>query len=147
MINLFFIILVVLSFLLGLYRPIWKGKISESLVNHKLESLTEEYVVMNNVLLKSNGYSTQIDHLVVSPYGVFVIETKGYKGWIMGHENSEYWTQVVFRSKHKFYSPIRQNEGHIRFIRRLLKNDSIKFIPIVVFNNDATLNLFAKLIP
>ncbi len=123
---------------MGYYRPIWKGKFSENLVNHKLEGLTNDYVVLNNVLLKSNGRTTQIDHVVVSPYGVFVIETKGYKGWIMGHENGEYWTQVVYRSKHKFYSPIRQNEGHVRFLKRVLKNNSIRFIPIVVFNNNAT---------
>ena len=41
------------------------------------------------ILFESNGYSTQIDHIVVSPYGVFVIETKGYKGWILGGENSD----------------------------------------------------------
>lgn len=57
----------------------WKGKYSEKLVNNKIQELPEEYVVFNDLLFESNGYSTQIDHIVVSPYGVFVIETKGYK--------------------------------------------------------------------
>lgn len=64
--------------------PMWKGKYSEKLVNNKIQELPEEYVVFNDLLFESNGYSTQIDHIVVSPYGVFVIETKGYKGWILG---------------------------------------------------------------
>lgn len=65
-----------------LKMPMWKGKYSEKLVNNKIQELPEEYVVFNDLLFESNGYSTQIDHIVVSPYGVFVIETKGYKGWI-----------------------------------------------------------------
>jgi hypothetical protein len=62
--------------------PIWKGKYSEKLVYKKMLQLPDEYTIFNDLLFESNGHSTQIDHIVVSPYGVFVIETKGYKGWI-----------------------------------------------------------------
>lgn len=89
----------------------WKGKYSERLVRNKIQKLPEEYVVFNNLLFEDNEHSTQIDHIVVSPYGVFVIETKGYKGWISGGENSEYWTQTIYKSKHQFYNPIKQNAG------------------------------------
>lgn len=89
-----------------------------------------------------NGRSTQIDHIVVSPYGVFVIETKGYKGWILGGENSEYWTQVLYKNKYKLYNPIKQNEGHVRFLRQLLKCPTdFPIIPIVVFDNSADLKV------
>ena len=94
--------------------PSWKGKFSENLVYNEMLRLPDEYIIFNDLLFKSNEHSTQIDHLVVSPYGVFVIETKGYKGWIFGGENSEYWTQVIYKSKHQFYNPIKQNNGHVR---------------------------------
>ena len=127
-----------------LKMPMWKGKYSEKLVNNKIQELPEEYVVFNDLLFESNGYSTQIDHIVVSPYGVFVIETKGYKGWILGGENSEYWTQTIYKSKHQFYNPIKQNAGHVRFLHHLLKcSTDILFIPIVVFNNSAELKVHA----
>ena len=120
----------------------WKGKYSERLVHKKMLQLSDEYTIFNNLLFESNGRSTQIDHIVVSPYGVFVIETKGYKGWILGGENSEYWTQVICKSKHKFYNPIKQNEGHVRFLRHLFKCPvDFPFIPIVVFNNSAELKV------
>lgn len=51
-----------------------------------------KYKVINNVVLKSGDKTSQIDHIVISDYGIFVIETKNYKGWILGSENSEYWT-------------------------------------------------------
>lgn len=137
-----FVLLIVLAIFIKLKMPEWKGKYSEKLVNDKLLELPEEYIVFHNLLFESNGRSTQIDHLVISPYGVFVIETKGYKGWILGGEYSEYWTQVIYKSKQQFYNPIRQNEGHVRFLRYLLKTSfEIPFIPIVVFNNDAELKM------
>ena len=50
-------------------------------VSNKLMKLPDEYVLFNDLLFENNGISTQINHIVVSPYGVFVIETKGYRGW------------------------------------------------------------------
>lgn len=120
----------------------WKGSLSEKLAYWKMLELPDEYHIFNDLFFESNGYSTQIDHVVVSPYGVFVIETKGFKGWILGGENSEYWTQVLYDYKYKFYNPIKQNEGHVRKIRYLLQNSgSIPIIPIVVFNNEAELKI------
>jgi len=54
---------------------------------------------------------------VVSNYGIFVIETKNYKGWIIGNEFDDYWTQVIFKRKEKLYNPIKQNYGHIQALK------------------------------
>lgn len=119
-----------------------KGKFSEELAYRKMLELPDEYHIFNDLFFESNGYSTQIDHVVVSPYGVFIIETKGYKGWILGGENSEYWTQVLYDYKYRFYNPIKQNEGHVRKIKYLLQSSvNIPIIPIVVFNNEAELKI------
>jgi len=53
----------------------------------------KDFKVFNDVLLSTRYGSTQIDHIVISIYGIFVIETKNYRGWIHGNEKSEYWTQ------------------------------------------------------
>ena len=135
-------LIVILAFSAMLYLRFNKGKIAEKMVHHKLMQLPEEYHVIDDVLFMSNGRSTQIDHIVVSPYAVFVIETKGYKGWILGGENSEYWTQIIYKRKSTFYNPIHQNDGHIRFLKFLLKDlGNIPFVPIVVFNNEADLKV------
>ena len=138
-------IFIVLILFIRTKRPEWKGRHSEELVHQEVLELPDEYNVFSNLLFESNGRSTQIDHVIVSPYGVFVIETKGYKGWILGGEHSEYWTQIIYKSKHQFYNPIKQNEGHIRFLRYLLKcHIIIPFIPIVVFNNNAELKVYVE---
>ena len=92
-----------------------------------------------------NSKSVQIDHIVVSPYGVFVIETKNYRGWILGGENSEYWHHVFYKSKYLFYNPIKQNKSHVKFLCYLLKYcGTIPIIPIVVFNDTAELKCYVK---
>lgn len=135
-------LIVILVFSAMLHLRFNRGKIAEKMVHHKLMQLPEEYHVIDDVLFVSNGRSTQIDHIVVSPYAVFVIETKGYKGWIFGGESTEYWTQSIYGHKSTFYSPLLQNDGHVRFLKFMLKDlGNIPFIPIVCFNNEAELKV------
>ena len=72
------------------------------------------YHLLNNLTLPDQDGTTQIDHVLVSTKGVFVIETKNYAGWIFGDEKSKQWTQVIYRVKSKFQNPIRQNFKHLK---------------------------------
>lgn len=47
------------------------------------------------LMIPCQGGTTQIDHVLVSIYGVFVIETKNMNGWIFGDERSPKWTQSI----------------------------------------------------
>jgi len=97
-----------------------------------------DYHLMNHVTLKLQHGTTQIDHVLVSRFGVFVIETKDYKGWIFGAPNQPNWTQVLFWLRFKFQNPMIQNSRHIRAVQDLLD-----FLPpsaimsVVVFTGDA----------
>lgn len=122
-----------------------KGHYYEELVNKEILQLSEEYFLFNDLLFEINGYSTQIDHLVVSPYGIFVIETKGYSGLIFGGENSLYWTKLIYRRKYKFYNPIKQNAGHVVFLYHMLRClTDIPFITIVAFSDNSELKVHAN---
>ena len=67
---------------------------------------------------------------MVSRFGVFVIETKDYKGWIFAGPRDRYWTQVLYRAKFRFQNPIRQNHRHVLAIRELLE-----FLPADVIHS------------
>ena len=71
------------------------GEIGENKIAQILNTLPKEYQIFNNIYLSNNGMTTQIDHIVVSIYGIFVIETKNYKGQIYGNNNSEYWLSLI----------------------------------------------------
>ncbi len=120
------------------YKAPDSASIGEKTISRKLYSPDSiQYKSLNNLVLPSKGNTnvTQIDHVIISNYGIFVIETKSYKGWIFGNVNQEYWTQVIFRYKKRFYSPLRQNFTHIKAIEDLLGRSRLKapIISLVVF--------------
>jgi len=105
----------------------------------------DKYKVINDVVIKVNGKTSQIDHVVVSNYGIFVIETKNYSGWIYGDDYSQYWTQVIYKRKEKLYNPIRQNYGHVQALKHHLADyPDVLFIPIIVFSVNADLKVKTK---
>lgn len=120
-----------------------KGKAGEMRVAKILSKLPEEeYRVINNLLIKQGNKTTQIDHVVVSEYRIFVIETKHYRGWIYGDANREYWTQNIYGNKYDLWNPIHQNQGHIRALRRVLTDiPPGVFISIVTFSRQASLDI------
>ena len=119
------------------------GERGEMRVGHYLDDLNPaNYLILNDVMLGGSGKTTQIDHLVVSTQGLFVIETKNYDGWIYGNESDEEWTQVLFKRKHRFYNPLRQNASHIRALKYLLSGmGQIPFHSVIVFTGESTLKV------
>ncbi len=127
--NYFIIFFIIVATAVALFvkwkLPYWIGRGGEKFVTKKLLQLDAiHYKVLNDLLLPSSGSldTTQIDHVVVSNYGIFCIETKAYQGWIFGNANQENWTQVIFRHKEKFYNPLRQNYAHVKAVEELVKS-------------------------
>ncbi|MFZ7101242.1 MAG: nuclease-related domain-containing protein [Peptococcaceae bacterium] len=111
-----------------------KGELGEYKINFQFERLPGDYKHLADVMIRSTKGLTQIDHIVVSPYGIFVVETKNYAGWIFGNQDNKYWTQTFHNKKAKFYNPIWQNNGHIKALRELLKDyKDLKFHSIIAF--------------
>lgn len=136
------LLFVLIISLIKFYLPKIKGHFGEKIVSSILSGLDNEYKVINNIMLKSGTKTAQIDHVVISNYGVFVIETKNYQGWIFGHENNDFWTQVIYRRKEKLRNPIKQNYWHIKVIEESLREyKNINFISIIVFTDKASLNV------
>lgn len=82
--------------------------------------------------------TTQIDHVVVSPFGVFVIETKNYQGWIFGSARQAQWTQQIYRVKSRFQNPLHQNHLHVKALMSLLGLPAESFHSLVMFIGDTT---------
>ena len=134
-----FALLVVLRiFLLWWNSPKQKGERGEIAVAWRLRrGLPDEYRILNDVYLPlPDGTTTQIDHIVVSQYGVFVVETKTYSGWIFGDEKSKEWTQAIYRKKSRFQNPMRQNYRHVCALADNLGIDKSYFTGVVAFTGD-----------
>ena len=94
----------------------------EARLTHELRRyfVAPHYHLMNHITLPIEDGTTQVDHILVSRFGVFVIETKDYKGWIFADGKNAKWTQVLFRHKFQFQNPIFQNFRHVRTVQQQL---------------------------
>lgn len=128
--------------LLAIYMPTIKGKMGETKVALILSTLPKvQYRTFNDVIVPTRNGTTQIDHIVVSQFGIFVIETKNYKGLIYGGENAETWTKNMWGNKYSLYNPLKQNNAHVNALQVIVGLPNSSFIPIVVFSNKARISV------
>ncbi|MDM8568136.1 NERD domain-containing protein [Thiotrichales bacterium HSG1] len=134
----FFILIIFLKYTL---KSSWfKGIFGEFIVNlsAKLFLDKNQYHLIKNVTLPTEDGSTQIDHIIVSKYGVFVVETKNMKGWIFGSSNQKIWTQKIYNHSNKFQNPLHQNYKHTKTLESLLGLSEEKIFSVIVFIGNST---------
>lgn len=103
-----------------------------------------DYVVMNDLFFRDGRSTCQIDHLVVSPYGIFVIEAKNYLGVIRGNGSDKMLTRRVLGMRYRTRNPIDQNDWHIRFLVQhfpAIREHSDALVPMVVFNFSSSVKI------
>jgi hypothetical protein len=116
-----------------------KGEIGEYKIDIQLDQLPKDCRYLSDLLIKNpnakSGYS-QVDHVVLTPYGTFVIETKNYQGTIYGGKDRKTWT---VNGKFKMMNPFVQNYGHIKALASLIDSKyQDLFISLVSFTKRAT---------
>lgn len=94
---------------------------------------SKKYQTYHNIILPSRSGTTQIDHIVVSQFGVFIIETKNKKGWIFGSADNATWTQVIYKKKYSFQNPLKQTFRQKKILAEFLDLREKHIHPIVFF--------------
>ncbi len=92
-----------------------------------------EYRIINNVLIPTDDGTTQVDHVVVSPYGLFVVESKHKNGWIYGSAHQKQWIQNEYGKKYMFQNPLHQNYAHTQSLAAYLDVEHENIHSLVVF--------------
>jgi predicted RNA-binding Zn-ribbon protein involved in translation (DUF1610 family) len=94
------------------------------------------YRRFHDIIIPAKNGTAQIDHLLVSKYGIFIIETKNRNGWIFGSEDQKTWTQVVFGKKYQFQNPIHQAYRQKKTLAEFLDISVSKVHVVIYFNGD-----------
>lgn len=119
------ILLFAAAVLFKVFKPFLKGKVGELAVavHVKLYLKDPSYILLNDCTLPDEqSGTTQIDHILLSPYGIFIIETKNYTGWIFGGERQKMWTQKIYKKSYKFQNPLHQNYKHTKVLEDVLSD-------------------------
>ena len=133
-------LLPILFALAFLQSPLFKGILGELIIRliARLTLPKTTYHPIHNVTLATADGTTQIDHLFISRFGIFVVETKNMKGWIFGSERQAQWTQKIYKKSYQFQNPIRQNYKHVKAIEETLKTPPENIHSVIVFVGDNT---------
>jgi hypothetical protein len=99
------------------------GNYGEYLTFTHLEKLNVYHRLMTNLYIpKKDGSTTEIDLIMLSQSGIYVIESKNYSGWIFGDEKSKNWMQTLQNGQmNRFFNPIWQNKGHINALKNVVE--------------------------
>lgn len=122
-----------------------KGRLGEFYTYKYLKSLAGYRRYLFNLYLpKENEETTEIDVILLHESGIYVFESKNYSGWIFGNESQKYWTQTLpmgrgRSQKNKFFNPIMQNKGHLKWLQTFLADQSLPFYSYIVFSDRCTL--------
>lgn len=119
-----------------------KGELGEYKIDIQLSQLPKEYMYLNDLLItnskSSTGYS-QIDHIIITPFGLFVIETKNYQGTIYGGKDRKTW---LINGKFRMMNPLMQNYGHIQALKKFIDvKYHLYFISMVSFTKRCTFKI------
>lgn len=141
----------------GITRNNIRGNVGEWQVANILKQLNpEQFVVLNDIMFEKQQATaneiatTQIDHIVVSVYGIFVIETKNYAGKIYGTEKSQKWQYYSHGNKYEFYNPLKQNYKHTKTLQDMLMHNAqaigimgadFLIYPIIAFSGNAEIRV------
>jgi hypothetical protein len=102
------------------------GRKGERQVSARLAKLPDDAIVLNDVHVRSGSHTAQIDHLVISPRGIFVLESKRWRGRIEGDERAATWRQVRPDGRHvRLHNPVRQSLRHAELLREHLRSRGV----------------------
>lgn len=114
--------------------PRFRGDIAETRVRRLLSSGLEKsrYTILNNVDIPFSGGSLHLNHIVVSRFGLFVIESEYVRGKVSGGEFQERWKSSHFGRSTRFDNPVHRNAVKVQALQKLLKLPASKFHAMTV---------------
>jgi len=133
--------LIPIVIVVGIFKSPWgKGYLGELLVRLLARFMLDKdtYHRVHNVTLPTPDGTTQIDHVFVSRFGIFVLETKNMQGWIFGGENQAQWTQKIYKQSFKFQNPLRQNFKHVKALEAAFQIPPDTIHSVVTFVGGST---------
>ena len=111
-----------------------RGEKGESLVKKNLSKIKEHHRILNDITFvnEKSEMTHQIDHILIHPHGVFVIETKNYYGTIYSNTGEPFWIKEIKGERTRISNPLKQNKSHTTIVNRALEK-KYDVIPVVVF--------------
>lgn len=98
----------------------------ENHVANSLETLPSNYYVLNNVVIKDNMGRSEIDSLVVSKNGIWIVEVKSHIGSIYGEEEDNVWDYERANGQDdEIENPLKQSYRQMKILKNIFDDKGI----------------------
>lgn len=121
------------------------GLKGESATNAALKQLDDEYWLFSNLTVTYKNRTSELDHVIVGPGGLFVLESKHLSGKITGAYDDKKWlrekqSRAGVLYSQKIYSPRKQVGTHVYRLANVLRSNgfSTEVTGAVYFSNPQT---------
>lgn len=117
------LVIFLLTSWLGYNLPGFKGVFAEYKLNQLLRwRLSKQYLHFRKLkLFTAKDELTEIDHLVLCPFGIFVIAVRSNRGRIGGSETAANWSRHYFGATKPLMNPLHQNFKNVEAVKHLLQ--------------------------
>lgn len=113
------------------------GAYGEYITGYAIDNVNDYHKLIKNVYIPYKGKTSEVDIVLVTTKGIYVIENKNYSGWVFGNEHYKNWYQTFPNGeKYTFYNPIWQNRTHIRALSQFLNFEMSVFHSYIVFTGE-----------
>ncbi len=100
-----------------------KGSFGEQLTKYYSKIMTDTLILHDVLINGADGMTSQIDLLMIGSKGIYVVEVKMYaNASIYGDGKKSQWYYYLGGKKYDIYSPLKQNEKHIQYLKTFLKD-------------------------
>ena len=133
--NMLWLLIPIVLIIIFFKARTFKGILGELMVKFaaKLRLSSSTYHRLHNVTLPTANGSTQIDHVFISRFGIFVVETKNMQGQIYGGARQVQWTQQLAKASYTFQNPLRQNYKHTLELESVLDVSADAIHSVIAF--------------
>ena len=127
------------------YSILQSGVRGEETTLKVLRKLPKEYTVLTNPVILNRGVTMELDFVVICKNGVFIVESKNYRGIVSGKTSKTYWKQIKHGKNNKVYekevsNPAKQSFRQKRRLEELFRDLKITatIYPVLYFVDDRT---------
>ncbi len=95
-----------------------------------LQKLPKDFTVLTNPVILNRGITMELDFVAIGKNGVFIVESKNYRGILEGKTSKQNWKQIKHGKNDKVYekeisNPIKQSHRQCKRMKELFKDFDI----------------------
>lgn len=111
-----------------------KGNIGEQIIFNEIDKLDIYKKIIVNVKIPTKNSDTQIDLIIITCNGIYVVESKNWNGIISRSKKDDWYVIYSFKIRKRVNSPVKQNQYHIDYLSKFLTLNPAYFKSYIVFN-------------